>query len=206
MKTIALILFLMANQTGQPVLAPDFYINENIKAELKYEILGVVKATIDSYYNDGNFWDKDLGQFDNQKYLDFIKLFGGSAEVVNDLSFSDEMLPYSEYAQLIFDNLQEIGVPFNLEEVMINRIDIDEGGYYIVDLDMTKRLYSGLNQNGKPVKLRAGRKIKLNLRIDLPSYLLTDARIQYVRKKAPIKVKDYLVKPIRFINEKFKNN
>ena len=206
MKTLTILFFLTLNQSIQPLLSPDFFINEDITEELKYEILHVVKTTVNRYQNNGNFWNKDLGQFDNEKYLDFIKLFGGSAEVVDDLAFTEEMLPYPEYAQLIFDNLQEIGVPFNLEEVMINRIDIDEGGYYIVDLNMTKRLFSGLNQNGNPVKLKSGRKIKLNLRINLPSYLLEDSRIQYIKMKAPKKITDYLKQPVIFISNKFKGN
>lgn len=206
MKTLVLILFLASSQFIQPLLSPDCYTNENISNELKASIIEVVSVTINRYKESGNFWNEDFGQFDNDKYLEFVKLFSGNAEVVDDLSFNEEILPYHRYAEKIFDNLQELGVPFDLEDIIINRIDIDEGGYYVVDLNASKRLFSGLNQNGNPVKLKKGRKIKLNMRIDLPDYLLTDARIQYIKMQTPKKVTEYIKQPITFIAKKLKRN
>jgi hypothetical protein len=184
-------------------MSPTLSIHDKITYDIQSQIIEAVTTTINRYNDVGNCFNARSENFDEDKYLEFIALFAGNAQVLDDLTFSKELLPYAQYAQNIFDNLQEYGVPFILQDVIISKIDIDDSGFYVIDVNLTKRLFAGLSENGKPVKLNRGRKVKLNMRIDLPDYLLSDARIQYIKLQKPKKISDYVKEPIRFISRKF---
>ncbi|GLR16128.1 hypothetical protein [Portibacter lacus] len=205
MKTLILALLTIVSQQIEPELSPAFTIHDKITEAEKEKILAVVQATLNRYTDVGNFWDSENQTFDNRKYAEFITLFASSAKVVDDISFNKEELPYSTYAQKIFSNLQEIGVSYKLEKALINKIDIDETGFYVIDVSLTKRLFTGLNEHNKPVELKKGRVIHLNMRIDLPDYLLEDARIQYIQVENNNRVLNFIKKPIGYVSRLMKS-
>jgi hypothetical protein len=206
MKILTILLLIGFQQIINPSLSPNLSIHDEITEDEKKQILSSVTSVVNKYCESGNFWNSNIEEFDEDKYADFIELFAGNATIHDDLSFNREDLPYSQYAQKIFDNLQEIGVPFLLKDVVINKIDIDESGFYVIDVNLTKRMFAGISKIGKPIKLKTGRQIKLNMRIDLPDYLLSDARIQYIQPQKPKSVIDYVKQPISFVSQKLKRN
>jgi len=181
-------------------------VNAQISEELKSEIIAVTTSMLASYTESADFWDRAKGKIRQDDYLDFIKLFAGDARVADDIRWTNEMIHYSDYASLVMSHMLDIGLNFELGTVTIESIDIDETGFYVVDLRMVKRLYSGLSKNNKTVDLRSGRKATYDMRIDLPNYLLSDARIQYIKLKTPKKLMEYMTQPLVFINRKLAKN
>lgn len=202
MTTLFFIFSAFIFQISNPILDKNVEVHENISESIRNEILETIAYVITTYDSSGCFWDSKNHQFDNQKYLEFIGLFAGQATILNDVEWTFEDMPYSEYLQMIFENFQESGVRFKISNPVINKIDIDETGFYVVDLSIEKRMYSGIDANGNPLLLKKGRKIKLDMRIDLPDYLIQDARIQYIKLKQRKGVKDLVKKTFLFMNSK----
>ncbi|WP_235296963.1 hypothetical protein [Portibacter marinus] len=183
MKLTVLLYWIFTFQIPSLNIAQDVYIHEAISPETKKEIISSVHDVINQYEKNGNFRNDRDGRFSDDKYLKFIALFAGEAQCIDDITWTHQPTHFSKYAQLIYENLAESGLPFQLENIEIQSIDIDDTGFYVVDLSMRKRLFAGINEAGNPVELRRGRSVQLEMRMDLPDYLVSDARIQYVRLK-----------------------
>jgi len=148
--------------------------------ELKGEILASVKDILNRYYNIGSFWDENAEAFDEEKYTEFISLFSGSARVYEDIADEPTNIEYSTYANNVFQYLQEEGVQFLLENVYLNSIEVDEGGFYVANLDMDKIVFVGLDKDNFPVKFGDGKRYTLNVKIDMPNYDVKEAKIQAI--------------------------
>ena len=206
MNVLVFVLLIANFQMSEPLITENTFVNEQIGADRRLEILEVTASVLSSYKRSADFWDHMRAEIRQDDFLDFVKLFAGDAKLADDIRWTNEMIPYSDYALLVLDNLEETGLPFELENVTIDRIDIDETGFYIVDLRMDKRLYSGLSKTDKAVKLRSGRKATYEMRIDLPNYLLSDARIQYVKLKKPKSLFEYMAQPVILIKRQLSKN
>lgn len=143
MKTIITLLLVNFQHIIIPELSPTISSKKEISFDIQQQVIMSVSIAITRYNQAGNCFDVASGTFEEGKYRDFIALFNENALALDDLSFSKKLLPYSQYAQKIFDNLREFGVPFILEEVVVDKIDIDDAAFYIIDVNLTKRLSSG---------------------------------------------------------------
>ena len=164
-----------------PELLKEFTIDESIDQELKNEIIKAIDKTFTDYTEYANFWDYTFETFDDRKYSDFMRLFSGTAVVYNDIASEPNTLHYSKYASLAFKNLQINGIPFEIKNIRINSIQIDDSGYYVADVDFEKVIHVILNKRNKAIEVPKGRKLKLNMRIDMPNYLISDTRIQSIQ-------------------------
>ena len=162
-------------------LQKEFVIDENIDQELKNEIIKAIDKTFVDYAEYANFWDYTFETFDDRKYSDFMRLFSGTAVVYNDIASDPNTIHYSTYASLAFKNLQINGIPFEIKNIRINSIEIDDSGYYVADVDFEKVIHVILNKKNKAIEVPKGRKLKLNMRIDMPNYLISDTRIQSIQ-------------------------
>ena len=176
------------SQKTDPELEQDFSIDKRIAPEVRDEILLTIDKTIALYTEYANFWDSTFETFDDRKYSNFMRLFSGTAVVHNDIVTDPNTLHYSNYAALAFKNLQINGIPFEIKNIRINSIEIDDSGYYVADIDFEKVVHVIINKKNRAVEIPKGRKFKLNMRIDMPNYLISDSRIQsiHLQKKKNI--------------------
>lgn len=169
-----------ANGQDQNLVPADPTVSMKIDQETQEKITDVVYGVVQKYGNTANFWDETFETFDDDKYAEFMALFGGTATVVNDIGSVNTILHYSDYAALVFKTLQIKGVPFELENVEIESIEIDDTGFYVANVAFEKVVYVALTKKDKFYQIKNGKKIKLNMKIDMPDYLISDARIQSI--------------------------
>ncbi len=156
-------------------------IGAGIDEATKAQIIEVVQDILNRYYNIASFWDENNEAFDEDKYTAFISLFSGSARVYEDIADEPTNIEYSTYANNVYQYLQEEGVQFDLENAYLNSIDRDDSGFYFAELDIEKIVYVGLDKNNLPVKFGDGRRYALNVRVDMPDYDVTDAKIEAIK-------------------------
>lgn len=155
-------------------------ISADINEETKSEILEAVRDVLNRYYNIASFWDENAEAFDEEKYTEFVSLFSGSARVYEDIADKPTNIEYNVYANNVFQYLQDEGVQFLLENVYLNSVEVDESGFYVADLDMDKVVYVALDDKNFPVKSIDGKRYTLNVKIDMPNYDVTEAKIQAI--------------------------
>lgn len=154
-------------------------VDSEIDDETRDKILEVIDNIVNRYYNIANFWNEDNSSFDEDKYTQFIGLFSGSAQVYDDISQDPSNIEYAVYANNVYQYMQDEGVQFELDNIYINSLDY-ENGFYLAELDMEKIIYVGLNKDNFPVKFQDGKRYTLNVKIDMPDYDVTEARIQSI--------------------------
>lgn len=156
-------------------------IGAGVDEATKSQIEDVVQELINKYYNIASFWDEVSDSFDEDKYTEFISLFSSSARVYDDIADEPTNIDYSSYSNNVFEYMQEEGVQFDLENAYLNSIDKDDSGFYVAELDIDKIVYVGLDKNNFPVKFGDGKRYTLNVRIDMPDYDITSAKIEAIK-------------------------
>ena len=182
--TCCIICLSIINLQGQrtiPVINDGAAIGAGVDEATKNQILEVVQELMNKYYNIAGFWDEVNESFDEDKYTEFISIFSSSARVFDDTSDDPSNIDYSLYANNVYQYLQDDGVQFDLENCYLNSIDLDDSGFYVAVLDIDKIVYVGLDKNNFPIKLGDGKRYALNVRIDMPSYDVTEARIEFIK-------------------------
>ncbi len=167
-------------QRTMTIITDGAAISSEVSETTKSEIITVVKQVMNNYYNVASFWDPNNEVFDEEKYTTFISLFSGSARVYEDIANKPTNIEYAVYANNVFQFMQEEGVQFDIENAYLNSISKDESGFYVAELDIDKIVYVGLDKDNFPVKFGDGRRYKLNVKIDMPDYDLTSAKIQSI--------------------------
>lgn len=149
-----------------------------IDSDLQLQIIEMATKVINDYNESASFVDNESGEFSDEKYAEFIDLFSGSAKVYDDLAKKPTNIDYSIYADKVFQFMQEVGVRFTLNNVYVENIIYDNTGFYVVNLDVEKIMYNGLDDSNFPVEFKNGKTYNLKMKIDMPDYDISQAKIQ----------------------------
>lgn len=140
-------------------------------------IMKTTSETLTKYSETATFLSP-TGQFSEEKYADFLGLFSGGAKVFNDLAEKDgDNIDYAVYADNIYQFMQGTGVKFELNDVYLEKMKYDSGGFYIVTLSMEKLMLNGLNDNNVTTNYNNGVPVPLEMKIEMPDYDITQATI-----------------------------
>ncbi len=166
-----------AAQNIDPIHIQNLEVNAKIDEATKNEIINSVQNRMEEYESAATFWNENIETFDDQKFADFMTLFSDNAKVYNDIYLSSEPLSHPHYAAIAFELLHDKGVPFKIDEWEIVRIDIDETGFFIAEIEVSKKMYVGINSLGRVHKIPNGRTVPLVIKMDMPNYLISNAQI-----------------------------
>jgi hypothetical protein len=152
-------------------------VDPSIDDDVQLQIIEMATKIINDYNESASFLD-ETGKFSDKKYADFIDLFSGGAKVYDDLMKKPTNIDYSIYADKVFQFMQEVGVRFTLNNVYVENIIYDNTGFYVVNLDVEKIMYNGLDDSNYPVDFKNGKTFNLKMKIDMPDYDVSQAKIQ----------------------------
>lgn len=180
--TLLLLSFILASaaiHAQEIFLIKDYMeVDPEIDDDKQLEIIEMATKIINDYNKSASFLDDETGAFSDEKYADFIDLFSGSAKVYDDLMKKPTNIDYSIYADKVFQYMKEVGVRFSLNNVYVENIIYDNTGFYVINLDVEKIMYNGLDDSNYPVDFKNGKTFNLKMKIDMPDYDISQAKIQ----------------------------
>lgn len=133
-------------------------------------IIKTMNTVVNAYANNATFLSES-GQFSDEKYAEFLGMFSGGARIFNDVIKKDGgNVDYAVYADNIYQYMQGTGVKFELNDIYLDKIRYDSGGFYVVTLSMEKLMLNGLNSNNVPVNYSNGIPFPITMEIEMPDY------------------------------------
>lgn len=153
-------------------------VDPSIDSDLELQIIEAATKILNDYNESASFTEDDSGAFSDQKYTDFIDLFSGSAKVYDDLVKKPTNIDYSIYADKVYQYMQEVGVDFSINNVYVENILVDNTGFYIINVDVEKIMYNGLDDSNFPIVNKNGKTVNLKMQIDMPDYDIAQGKIQ----------------------------
>lgn len=158
-------------------------------------------ALIDEYSQVSDFWNDKNNALDPEKYAHFIGLFENNSMHFNDLRKGKSNLTYYEYAEQVMKNMDAEGINFEIEKAEISSCTLDSVGFYQINVEVRKRVFTQIKHKGKTLKLNKGKRVNLNFQIEIPLYDLEKPLITAVE----LKEENLLINSIRFLNKRFRN-
>lgn len=123
-------------------------IDESLQGEQKSKAIGALQSALNEYNQYAKMLDPTSGTV-NDKYLQkFEKLFNSQGKVYNDILNLEpepgELTHFSDYASIVYSNLQTKGVKFAIVSAELEKIDRDFDDYYKASVLIKKEMYHSL--------------------------------------------------------------
>ena len=171
----------MAISTQGQVLINTYTYTHNtdkITEEQRETMEKAVVATVKQYYDYADFLDDATGMVTASSVKRFRNLFQSSSRILNDLTIGVNS-HYSDYSSSVLDFLPN-GVKFEMPTALLTDMDYDEAGYYVIEMQTEKTVYTGLSYTNEPEFCKTGRDYKLKFTFIIEEDDLNTAKISKI--------------------------
>ncbi len=131
--------------------------DDKIAEKDKAKIISSISTIVNDYSNKANLLDYNAEKksVSEQSIADFRELFNSDrSEVYDDVSLKPSMIKLSEYIDLIYQNMNDKGVLFEITDAYLSKVTYDESGYYNAIVKINKVMLNGLNQKKAAILLK----------------------------------------------------
>ena len=144
--------------------------DEKISEKEKTKIIASISKMVNDYNSKANLKDynKVTGNVTESSISEFKNLFiGDGSEVFDDISAKPSIIKLSEYIDLIYQNMNEIGVRFEITDAYLASIQYNEAGFYNAEVKINKLMLNGINKKNQEKELKKPELKQITLSIDI---------------------------------------